>query len=264
MPYITANGVRLFYAISGSGDAEPVLFSNSLGTDIGMWDEVIAGVAPYCQCIRYDTRGHGRSELVQTPASIDDLADDAAGLLGALGIESAHIVGLSIGGMTAQAFAAVHPGKVRTLTLIATTAHFPQPAPWEDRARLVRREGVAAIADTTMERWFTPAFRAAAPARVAAVKAQFLATPAEGYAICCGAIAGMDLRHAIGSIRAPTQIIAGAGDPATTPAMAGEIKSRIANSELTILSPGAHLLAVERPDALIPHLLDFLSKSRAS
>jgi 3-oxoadipate enol-lactonase / 4-carboxymuconolactone decarboxylase len=260
MPFITANGVRLFYDITGTDDAPPLLFSNSLGTSLEMWDEVIRGMAPYYRCIRYDTRGHGRSEAVASSASIHDLAADAAGLLGALGIESAHIAGLSIGGMTAQALAVSYPSKVRTLSLLATSAYMPPASLWEERIRAVRAEGTAPLAAATMERWFTPGFRERSPEKVERVKARLLTIPAEGYAVCCGAIAQMDLREPIRGIKNPTLIIAGADDPATTPAMAEDIKARIPHAELTILSPAAHLLAVERPEAVISHLLDFLSR----
>jgi 3-oxoadipate enol-lactonase len=261
MPFITANGVRLFYDITGTDDAPPLLFSNSLGTSLEMWDEVIKGIAPYYRCIRYDTRGHGRSEVAASPASINDLAADAAGLLDALGIESAHIAGLSIGGMTAQAMAVSRPSKVKTLSLLATTAYMPPASLWEERIRLVKAEGVAPLAAAAMERWFTQGFRDRAPEKVERVRAGFLATSAEGYAVCAGAIAHMDLREPIRSIKVPTLIIAGANDQGTTPAMAEDIKARIPHAELSILSPAAHLLAVERPEAVISHLLDFLARN---
>jgi 3-oxoadipate enol-lactonase / 4-carboxymuconolactone decarboxylase len=261
MPHIAANGVRLFYDITGSDEAQPILFSNSLGTSLEMWDGVVRGLAPYYRCIRYDTRGHGRSETVPGPASIGDLASDAAGLLGALGISSAHIVGLSIGGMTAQALAVSHPEKVRTLSLLATSSYLPPASTWEDRARQVREAGTAVVVDGVMERWFTPGFRAASPEKVGRVKEAFLKTSAEGYAICCGAIRDMDLRDKIGAIRAPALILAGADDPATPPSMAEEIKTRIPNAELKVLSPAAHLLSVEQPEAVTHHVLDFLARN---
>jgi 3-oxoadipate enol-lactonase / 4-carboxymuconolactone decarboxylase len=261
MPHIAANGVRLFYDITGSDDAPPILFSNSLGTSLEMWDEVVRGLAPYYQCIRYDTRGHGRSEVAPSPASIGDLAADAAALLAALGISSAHIAGLSIGGMTAQALAVSHPEKVRTLSLLATTSYLPPASMWEERARQVREGGTAVLVDGVMERWFTSGFRAASPEKVNRVKVAFLKTPAEGYAICCGAIRDMDLRGQIGGIRAPTLILAGADDPATPPSMSEEIKARIPHAELKVLSPAAHLLSVEQPDAVTHNILDFLARN---
>jgi 3-oxoadipate enol-lactonase / 4-carboxymuconolactone decarboxylase len=259
MPFIMANGVRLFYDITGSDDAPPVLFSNSLGTTLEMWDEVVCGLAPFYRCIRYDTRGHGRSEVIETETSIDGLAADAAGLLDALGITRAHVAGLSIGGMTAQALTVLHPAKVESLTLMATTAYSPPASLWEERAQTVMQHGTAVIAEATMERWFTPGFRASAPHRVGRARAALLETPRIGYAACCRAIRDMDLRDRIGAIEVPTLILAGAGDPATPPSMSEDIKSRIPGAELFVLSPAAHLLAIERAETVIAHLLAFLA-----
>ncbi len=261
MPFITSNGVRLFYDITGAEDAPPILFSNSLGTSLEMWDDVVRGVAPYYRCIRYDTRGHGRSEVVSSHATIDDLAADAAGLLASLGISRAHIVGLSIGGLTAQALTIAFPDKVISLSLMATAACIPPAAAWEERARQVRLEGTGALVEATAERWFTAGFRKAAPEKVNRIKAHFVATPAEGYAVCCGVLRDADLRGRIGAIRAPTMIVAGADDPATPPALSEEIKARISHAELHVLSPAAHLLAVERADSVISLLQDFLSRN---
>jgi 3-oxoadipate enol-lactonase / 4-carboxymuconolactone decarboxylase len=260
MPLIQANGVRLFYDMTGPQDAPPLLFSNSLGTTLEMWDEVVCGLAPFYCCIRYDTRGHGRSEVLDRPLSIDDLASDAAGLLDALGIARAHVIGLSIGGMTAQALAVAKPEKVASLTLMATSAFLPPASLWEERAQTVLKNGTAAVADATMERWFTKAFREAAPHRVERMRTTLLAISGVGYAACCRAIRDMDLRPRIGAISAPTLIVAGQDDPSTPPAMSEELKERIAGSELVVLSPAAHLLAIERADAVVPRLLSFLAE----
>jgi 3-oxoadipate enol-lactonase/4-carboxymuconolactone decarboxylase len=252
------NGISLFYDLVGPADGPVVVFSNSLGTTIEMWDEVVPALAGRYRCLRYDTRGHGRSQVVDKPITIDDLADDLAGLLDALAIEDAHVVGLSIGGMTGQAFALRHPQRLRSLTLMATTAHMPPPETWTERAILVREQGTQALAEATMGRWFTPGFRERAPAGVAAVRARFVATESVGYAVCCGAIGAMDLRASIKAIAAPTLIISGAQDPATPPAAGEYIRSCIADSEFIVLSRAAHLLAVEQPEAVAAHLLAFL------
>ncbi len=263
MPHIEANGVSLFYDITGPDDAAPVLFSNSLGTALEMWDSVIARIAPYYRCIRYDTRGHGRSQVKGDRASMDDLAADAAGLLDALGIAKAHIVGLSIGGMTAQALALAFPHKVNTLALLATTAHLPPAQAWEERAALVLNEGTKTLVEATRERWFTDGFRHENPAAVERVLARFAATPSEGYAACCRAIADMDFRNRLAEITAPALIIAGEQDPATPPSMSEELHAGLIASALHVLSPAAHLLAVERPEEVSRLLLDFLPKSTA-
>ena len=148
--------------------------------------------------------------------TIETLAADLAGLLDALGIGRAHVVGLSLGGMTAQAFAAAYPARVHGLVLMATSAYLPSG--WQERAAKVLADGMGSIADAVMTRWFTPAFHASAEA--AALRERFVANPAEGYAACCLAIGAMDLRPSNAAIDAPTLIIAGAEDPATPVAMA--------------------------------------------
>ena len=154
MPTVQAKGIELSYEFTGPEGAPVVAFSNSLGTTLEMWDQQVAALAGRYRCLRYDTRGHGRSPAAPGPLTIDDLADDLAGLLDALGIERAHVVGLSLGGMTAQAFGVRYPQRAESLILMATSAHLPPPEGWDERADLVRREGMQAIVDTVMARWF--------------------------------------------------------------------------------------------------------------
>ena len=162
--------------------------------------------------------------------------------------------------MTAQAFAIRHPARLDRLVLVATAARAAQPADWEERARKVRREGLGWLADATMSpRWFTAAFAASRPEIVAPVRQRFLATDPVGYAVACGVIAGLDLQPQLSTIAAPTLVIAGAADAATTVAMAEDIRSRIPGAELVVL-PAAHLLAVEQPDAVNAHLLGFIGR----
>ncbi len=256
MPHVTANGVRLFHDLTGPAGAPVVALSNSIGATLEMWDAVTRGLADRYQVLRYDTRGHGRSDTTPGPATIDDLADDLAGLLDALGIARAHVAGLSLGGMTAQSLAVRHPGQVISLTLMATSAHLP--GNWEERATGVVAHGMASIADAVMARWLTPAFTAAHPAEVAALRSRFVAVDPAGYAACCRAIAAMDLRPAIATIAAPTLILAGADDPATPVPMMEDIRTRISGAELVVIPRAAHILSVERPDAVIRHLGAFL------
>ncbi|MBC7799250.1 MAG: 3-oxoadipate enol-lactonase [Gemmatimonadaceae bacterium] len=256
MPMVAANGTELFYDLTGPEGAPVVAFSNSLGTTLEMWDAQARALAGRTRVLRYDTRGHGRSPTVDKPATIDTLADDLAGLLDALGINRAHVVGLSLGGMTAQSLAARRPAQVHGLVLMATSAYLPQG--WTERAVLVREAGMGAIVDATMARWFTPPCVQSAPAYLTAQRDRFLAIDPRGYAVCCGAIGGMDLRPGNGAIAAPTLIIAGADDTATPPAMSEDIRSRIADAELVVLPRAAHLLAVERAELVNRHLLAFL------
>ncbi|MGI4954377.1 MAG: 3-oxoadipate enol-lactonase [Janthinobacterium lividum] len=252
MPLIASNGTELFYDLAGPEGAPVVVFSNSIGATIEMWDAQARALSDRYRVLRYDTRGHGRSPTLDAPITIDTLADDLAGLLAALGIGRAHVVGLSLGGMTAQALAIRRPELVHGLVLMATSAHLPSG--WDERAALVRRDGMAAITDAVIARWFTPGFLA--DPRVAALRDRFLAIDPAGYAVCCGAIGAMDLRP--GRITVPTLIIAGAEDPATPPAMSEEIRSRTKQAELVVLPRAAHILAIEQDAAVNRHLLGFL------
>ena len=254
MPLIDAHGTTLNYEIEGPEGAPVVAFSNSIGTTLEMWDAQARALSGRYRVLRYDTRGHGRSPVVDAPATIDMLADDLAGLLDALGIARAHVVGLSLGGMTAQALAAARPDRVHGLVLMATSAYMPSG--WAERASLVRRDGMGAIAGAVIERWFTPAFRT--DPRVAALLGRFLAIDPAGYAVCCAAIGTMDLRPGNVAITAPTLIVAGADDPATPPAMSEDIRSRIRTAELVVLPRAAHILALEQDAAVNRHLLGFL------
>src|SRR3954471_8232960 len=150
MPLIRSKDVELFYDLTGPEGAPVVAFSNSIGTTLEMWDRQVPALSDRYRCVRYDTRGHGRSPVVDRPTTIEDLADDLAGLLDALGIEQAHIVGLSLGGMTAQAFGARHPERAQSLVLMATSAYVPQG--WDERAATVRAKGMGAIVDMVMAR----------------------------------------------------------------------------------------------------------------
>jgi len=263
MPLIAAsNGTELFYDLRGPAAAPVVAFSNSIGTTHRMWDAQADALAGPYQILRYDTRGHGDSPVVSATATIEALADDLAGLLDALHIERAHVVGLSLGGMTGQALAVRHPGRVRGLVLMATSAYLPHG--WEERAAAVRSQGMGAIVDAVLARWFTPAFAAAHLDAVAPHRERFMAMAPEGYAACCAAIGAMDLRASNAAIAAPTLILAGADDPATPVAMMEDIRTRIPDSELVVLPRAAHILAVERADAVNAHLGAFLGRLQAA
>ena len=140
MPLIRTNEVELFYDLTGPENAPVVAFSNSIGTTLEMWDRQVPALSDRYRCLRYDTRGHGRSQVLDQPVTIGDLADDLAGLLDALGVEKAHIVGLSLGGMTAQAFGARYPERAQSLVLMATSAYLPHG--WDERAATVRAQGM--------------------------------------------------------------------------------------------------------------------------
>ena len=262
MPHIRANGVELYYELAGPEDAPAVAFSNSLGTTAAMWDPQWAALTSRFRCLRYDTRGHGRSEVVDRPFSVDDLAADLAALMEAVGVRRAHVVGLSLGGMTGQALAVTRPERLDRLVLCATSAYMPPASTWQERADTVRARGMAALSDAVMTRWFTPAGRVAPGA--AATRATFETIDPVGYARCCEAIGAMDLRGRIGAIRAPTRVVAGAEDPSTPVAMAKEIVGLVPGAELVVVPDAAHLISIEQPAALTDAILAFLSEAEVA
>lgn len=260
MPTIQANGVALNYVIEGPDGAPVVAFSNSLGTTLAMWDAQARALSSTFRCLRYDTRGHGGSPVVETAYAVDDLAADLGALLATLGIAKAHVVGLSLGGMTGQVLAATRPDKVDRLVLVATSAHMPPESAWRERAGTVRARGMGAIADGVVTRWFTPAGHDGAGARETRRILVEEIDP-RGYARACEAIGRMDLRGLIGAITAPTLVISGADDPATPPAMGRAIHAKVAGSRFAIVERAAHLIAVERPDELTALIAEFLDEA---
>ena len=260
MPTVNVNGVDTFHEIAGPRGAPVVVFSNSLGSTTAMWDAIVPALADRFRVLRYDTQGHGRSGARDKATTIYGLAADLAGLLDALDIASAHIAGLSLGGMVAQAFAAAYPKRTASLVLMATAPHLPPPEFWQKRAATVRAEGMESVVDSIVPRWFTPGFQKREPAAVARTREQFLLSDRNGYARCAEAIGTMDLRETIKAISAPTLIIAGADDPVTPPAMAEDMRSRIAGAEMVVLSDCAHMIAVEQPVAAAVHMATFLDR----
>ena len=258
MPQIAANGIDIHYELAGPAEAPVVMLSNSLGTRLEMWDPQMPAVSQRYRVLRYDSRGHGESAAPPGPYSIELLAEDAVGLLDALGIERVHFCGLSMGGMVGQALAARHPERLRSLTLCSTACHMEAKHLWDERIKLAGERGMAALADAVVERWFTESYRTEPSIVVERVRQMILDTPARGYAACCGAIRDMDLRETIRAIRLPTQIIVGADDPATPPAKAEEIRERIEGSKLEVIPDAAHLLNIEQDVAFDASLRAFL------
>ena len=232
----------------GPADGPVLVLSPSLGTGHLMWDPQVAALTGRFRVIRYDPRGHGRSPVPPEPWEIADLAEDVVRLLDHHGIEKAHYCGLSLGAMSGIALAADHPDRVDRLVLCSTTAQFPSPDPWTERAETVRAKGTAAIAETVVERWLTPDYAAAHPEIVVRLKSMIEQTPDEGYAACCGAIARMDLRGALPRITAATLVISAEQDPATPPEFLQRIAAAIPGARLEVLSPAAHLANIEQPE----------------
>ena len=250
--------VELHAVQDGPSDAPVVVLAGSLGSTLQMWEPQVGALADRFRVVRYDARGHGGSPVPTGPYALDDLVDDLLALLDRLGVARAHLVGLSLGGMTAMRLAAREPSRVDRLALLCTSARFPDAAAWRERAATVRAEGTQAVAAAVVERWFTPPLRDADPALVERMRAMVAATSAEGYASCCAAIERMDLLEDLPSIAAPTLVVAGADDPATPPEHLSTIADAVPGARLLVLPQAAHLANVEQAAAVSAALLAHL------
>jgi 3-oxoadipate enol-lactonase len=257
---VAVNGASIAYRFDGPADGRVVLMSNSLMSSWDMWDPTVPALADRYRVLRYDTRGHGRSSTPPGPYSIALLADDAAGLLDALGIARAHFVGLSMGGMIGQQLGARHPGKVLSLALCDTASEMPPRELWEERLAVARGQGIPALAESTLKRWFTEPFLRRAPGEVERVRRMILATGVEGYVACAAAIRDMAQTTMLLAITAPTLVLVGREDPATTVAHATVLHRVIAGSRLVIVDGAAHLANVEQPGAFNAALRAFLDE----
>ena len=249
---------RLRHLLDGRADGPVVVFSNPIGTSLELWDRQAAALASRFQVLRYDHRGQGGSEVPPGPYSLGTLAGDLTALLDELGIARASLVGLSLGGAVGMQLAVASPERLDRLVLACTSARFGPRESWLQRAGTVRRDGIAALVDPVLARWFT----AGAPAEdVARCRAMLEATPAEGYAACCEALAGWDFRAQLGDVRAPTLVVAGAQDPATPVEHAEEI-ARGTGAPLIVIDDAAHLANVEQPEAFNSALVRHLAHER--
>ena len=256
---IAANGnARLFWREDGAGP--PLLLLNSVGCDLSLWDAVMPQLSDF-RVIRFDMRGHGRSNSPPGDYTLDEIAADAAAVLDAAGIGKAAICGLSLGGMTAMTLALNAPERVASLILACTSA-WMDPQGWNNRIEIVRSQGMAGVVDAVMARFFSERFRLAHAAEAGAVRARFLGLDPQGYAGCCAAIRDMALLDRISAIRKPTLIIAGKDDVATPFLGHGdEIEKRIRGAEVTMLAT-AHIAPIESPAAFAAAVTGFLAGAR--
>jgi 3-oxoadipate enol-lactonase len=257
---IKANGIRMNYELSGKKDAPVVLLSHSLSSNLLMWNPQMDALNPCFQVLRYDTRGHGGTDAPSGPYTLELLAEDIIGLLDALDMDRVHFVGLSMGGMIGQCLALNHPHRLKSLVLCDTASIVPAEAQpvWQERLDKVRRKGMEALCEETMERWFTPAFLRQNPPMVRLIREQILATPAAGYIGCAEAIRRLDYLDRISAIKIPTLILVGEDDPGTPVSASEAMHERIAGSKLAVLPSARHLSNVEQAEAFNAALLNFL------
>jgi 3-oxoadipate enol-lactonase len=245
--------------VEGPSSAQAIIFSHTLAADLSMWDEQAAYFAHHYRVIRYDCRGHGQSGTTPPPFSLSMLVEDVRSLLDALGVEQVHFVGLSLGGMVGQIFAARYPQRLLSLVLCDTSARMDIDV-WEDRIALARQSGIGELAEPTIERWFTKSFRDKNPAHVDRAREMILSTSVEGYIGASTAIRDMDNTTVLSRIATPTLVIVGRNDPSTPPSDAEVIRDKIAGSSLVIIEDAAHLSNIEQAEEFNKALEGFLQR----
>ncbi len=260
MPMIKADdGCPINVEVEGRDGAPVLMLSNSLGTNLHMWDDQAPEWSKHFRLLRYDRRGHGKSGVPKGPYSMERLGHDVLNILDALKIKTINWCGLSMGGMVGQWLGGNAPGRIEKLILSNCTDYYADKGPWNDRFKLLREKGLSAIVSGTMERWFTKAFRDGHPAVIARFNEMLLATKLDGYIACGEAVRDMDHRPFLPKIKAPTLIIAGRQDPATTVAMGESMRDRIPGARLAVLE-AAHISNAEQPKIYIDTVLDFLRR----
>lgn len=258
MPIEIIRGEPFHIRIDGPDNAPVLMLSNSLGTNLSMWDPQIPAWSQTFRVLRYDSRGHGQSTAPDTPYTIAQLGTDALAILDHFGIERAHWCGLSKGGMVGQWLACNAPDRLGRVVLANTAAHMGPPSLWDGRIATVRNQGMAPLVQPVLERWFSRDFIERDTATVAAVRAMLETTPPLGYANCCAAIRDMDQREAIRAVTNPVLVIVGTLDPATPPAAGRLISVSIPGARLVELE-AAHLSNLEQPAGFTTAVRDFLT-----
>ena len=251
--------VQLNYRIDGDPDGAPLVFANSLGTDLTVWDSVVERLPAGLRIIRYDKRGHGLSSCPPAPYSMGALVRDAERLLDHLEVHDCVFAGLSIGGMIAQGLAVKRLDQIRALVLSNTAAKIGTAKMWQERVQTVQEAGIEALADAVMERWFSKGFRATP--ELQHWRGMLVQQSRDGYAGCCAAIAGTDFYTPTSGLRLPCLGIAGSEDGSTPPDLVRETVDLIPGSRFQLIRRAGHIPCVEQPDEYARHLTAFLRET---
>ena len=258
MKFIQANNVILNCSLSGNPNGVPLVFVNSLGSDLRIWDQVVPHFNGRFFVIRYDKRGHGLSDCPPGPYTIEALADDLAGLLDNLGVKTAVPIGISVGGMIALAFAARYPQRVSKLVLSDTGAVIGTAVYWAERIAALEANGFNELGSAILERWFAPAFAQAQPAAYRGYGNMLTRTPLVGYIATCAAIREADLRDAARSVQVPTLVLCGAEDAATPPELGKALAEMLGNGRFHLIPHAAHLPCIEQPQKMAAAIAEFI------
>ncbi|HEV2673464.1 MAG TPA: 3-oxoadipate enol-lactonase [Aliidongia sp.] len=259
MAFVLVDGLSVHYRIDGPADAPPLLLIHSLGTALEMWAPQAEALADAFRVISYDLRGHGLSEGTAGDYSLALLARYAVGLLDALGVERAHVAGVSLGGMIAQTLGIVHGRRVRSLVLGDTASLIGPKSNWDNRAATIRADGMASVVDMILGRWFTPDLIARSPAIARGFGAMLLRMPAEAYISASFAVRDGDTASGLAAIACPTLVLVGDQDVSTPPAAAEALVAAIAGARLTVITQAAHIPTVERPAEVTAAIRQFLA-----
>jgi 3-oxoadipate enol-lactonase len=257
-----ANGIGINYLLEGPAGAPVVTLAHPLAARLEVWDAQARVLHDRYRVLRYDARGHGRSDVPAGAYALDQMAADAIGLLDTLGVGATHFVGLSMGGCVGMTAALRYPDRIASLVLADTTSRYApqQAAMWDERIRTAETQGMEPLVEPTMRIWFTERFRATDKPVVDRVRQMLRGTDTHGYVGAIRAIAGVNLTDAIAGIRCPTLVIVGRDDPGTTVAMAETMRDRIPGAELAVLPNAAHCSCVEAADAFAAALTGFLAR----
>ncbi|MEO9820659.1 MAG: 3-oxoadipate enol-lactonase [Paracoccaceae bacterium] len=250
---------RLNYRIDGPDDGAPVVFANSLGTDLRLWDPIMSLLPNGLRILRYDKRGHGLSTCPAGPYSMGTLISDAESLMDQLGFNDAMFVGLSIGGMIAQGLAVKRLDLIRTMVLSNTGAKIGTTDMWNDRIKSVRKGGIRALEESILERWFSSAFRAGPDIEL--WRNMLVRQPVEGYMGCSAAISGTDFFSPTSGLRLPVLGIAGSEDGSTPPDLVRETVDLVRGSRFQLIRGAGHLPCVEKPEEFAQILTDFMHET---
>lgn len=264
MPFIKRDGVRLFYRLEGNADKPVLVLSHSIGTDHGMWAPQMGDLLPYFRVLRYDTRGHGASDVPPGEYSIEILAHDVLGLVDALNIEHFAFCGLSLGGAAGQWLGIYAGERVTALVLANTSPQFGPTGNWDSRIQAVREGGMRAFVNLAIGRFFSPKGLARGQADVDGIRSVFLGTDPTGYTGCCAALRDLDLRQSLGRIRVPTLVIAGEQDISTPWQGHGEVLAQEIPRARSVILPGAHLSNLECPRSFSAALSGFLLSAKTA
>jgi 3-oxoadipate enol-lactonase len=263
MPVGQFNGAQISYELAGDAKAPVLVLSNSLGTNFFMWDAQLPAISKHFRVLRYDTRGHGQSDVTPGPYSFDQLGRDVLALADVADVQKFSFCGLSMGGVTGMWLGIHAPERLHKLVLCSTAAKIGNADTWNARIAALRKGGAKSISAGTMERWFTARFRERQPQTVERIRQMVESTTTEGYIACCEALREADFRESLAQIRTPTLVISGTHDPATTPQDGRFIAARVKGARYVELD-AAHLSNVEQQDRFTQEVAEFLREPQVS